>query len=118
MVKLFQAEGLELSEEEHVKRVKAFFDSAYIIWNTDRRVGLIKYIENDAEIRIIQFQILPEFQRKGIGQKVLEGIYAKNNSGKPIKLKVLKSSPAVSFYKKLGFKITNDDNYEYHMQLL
>jgi len=118
MYKLFQDEGLKLSENEHIERVKAFFNYAYIIWNANQRVGLIKYTENDEEIKIIQFQILPEFQRNGIGQKIIESIYSKNkNLRKSIKLKVLKNSPAVKFYKNLGFKIYDNDKFEYHMQL-
>ncbi|MEH6818173.1 MAG: hypothetical protein V7683_16760 [Pseudoalteromonas distincta] len=35
---------------------------------------------------------------------------------KPIKLTVLKNNPALGLYKRLGFTITDENNYEYYMQ--
>ena len=108
--------GYILSDKEHELRVRANYDQARIIMQDDKKVGLIKYMEEKAEIRISQFQILPAFQKQGIGRFVLNDIMSKaRDIRKPVKLKVLKNSPAVAFYKSAEFKITGEDEFEYIM---
>ena len=35
---------------------------------------------------------------------------------KIVELTVLKGNPSINLYKRLGFNITGEDEYEYHMQ--
>jgi len=50
-----------------------------------------------------------------MGKAVIEQVITSAQS-KPIKPAVLKNNPALGLYKRLGFTITGEDNYEYHMQ--
>ncbi|WP_259396415.1 GNAT family N-acetyltransferase [Pseudoalteromonas sp. SR44-2] len=54
-------------------------------------------------------------QNKGYGKAVIKQVITSAQS-KPIKPAVLKNNPALGLYKRLGFTITGEDNYEYHMQ--
>ena len=109
--------GIDLSEKEQYQRVKAYLDLAWIILKSNQKIGMIKYREMEDVFKIIQFQILPGFQKKGIGGYVLNDLRQKAKlSGKKIKLKVLKNSAAVTFYKQAGFHILAADDYEYVMQ--
>lgn len=54
--------------------------------------------------KIRSIYILPEFQGKGIGQKLMSAMFEWLDSTKPTKLTVAIYSPkAISFYEKLGF---------------
>ncbi len=69
---------------------------------------LIGYICAAKEVeynKIRSIYILPEFERKGIGQKLMEKAVDYFNNDKPIKLTVaIYNNKAISFYEKLGFK--------------
>jgi len=58
MDKQLEEAGINLSNKEHLLRVKSYFDSAYIIQQSSQNIGLLKYIETELEIEIIQFQVL------------------------------------------------------------
>jgi len=66
--------GLFLSEEQHLARVRVHFDMVYIILHKKAKIGVLKYIETDSAIEILQLQITPKFQGKGIGNYVLNNV--------------------------------------------
>jgi ribosomal protein S18 acetylase RimI-like enzyme len=66
---------------------------------------------------LIQIQIDPRYQGKGLGKKILkdlinEAIY----EGKSISLHVLKTNKAQKLYLSLGFEIIGEDEHSYHMK--
>ena len=63
----------------------------------------------------MQIQIHPDFQGLGFGERVIKQIIDSTKS-KLIELTVLKSNPAKGLYKRLGFKVTGEDEYEFHME--
>ncbi|WP_299212859.1 GNAT family N-acetyltransferase [uncultured Aquimarina sp.] len=117
MVEYLEKAGLYVSDDQHVSRVKIHFNAAYIIKQLDERVGLLKYIETKDAIEILQFQILPKYQGKGIGNYLLNHIIQLSESlHKNILLKVLKENPARYLYERNGFCIIGEDQYEFHME--
>jgi len=117
MVNHLHKSGIYLSDEEHVSRVDKHFEGAQIILESSNRVGLLKCKETESNIEILQLQILPRFQGKGIGKQVLHKIITKAESAnKNTFLKVLKENPAIHLYKRAGFKIIDEDQYEFYMQ--
>ena len=113
MVEHLEKSGLFLSDEEHRKRVDKSFENSFVILHQEHQVGLVKYEENEVMLEILQIQILPEFQNKGIGKQVLQYLFEKE---KIIQLKVLKDNPAKKLYERLGFTIVDEDEHEYHME--
>jgi ribosomal protein S18 acetylase RimI-like enzyme len=110
--------GILIDQENHLNRIMYEFENANLIYLNDNKIGLLKVVENEKNIEIIQIQIDPKYQGKGIGEKVLKKII-KNNSQhkKKISLSVLKMNNAINLYEKVGFKIKSENQYSYIMEL-
>jgi GNAT superfamily N-acetyltransferase len=70
------------------------------------------------EIFLSSITLLPVFQGKGIGSKIIEtikGAAARRNV--PITLTVLKPNPAKSLYERLGFRVVREDEVRFFMVL-
>lgn len=109
--------GIRMSNQQHMQRVSDFFDDCYLIKSDGKNAGMIKYIDVDSNVEIIQFQIMPKYQGKGIGGRIMKQIkdYA-SSLNKPVTLKVLKGNPAFNLYIKNGFQTVGEDELEYHME--
>jgi ribosomal protein S18 acetylase RimI-like enzyme len=77
-------------------------DVGKILIFDNAEIGFFSVIEEENETFLVSILILPEFQRKGIGTKLIQDLIAKKT--KPIRLRVLKVNPAQKLYKRLGFK--------------
>jgi len=119
MVEHLEKAGLYLSEEEHLSRVKINFDSSFIVKQKEEQVGAIKYVETSNEIEILQLQILPNHQGKGIGKQLMNYMIQVSSSlNKDLILRVLKENPARYLYERFGFQTIGEDQYEFHMKLI
>ena len=67
-------------------------------FNEDQLIGILGTKNGGTHISL--FFILPEFQHKGIGQRLFLAAYAAKNE---LEITVNSSSYAVPFYKRLGF---------------
>ena len=107
--------GLFLTKQQHRDRVRDNFKLAHIISVDCQKIGFIKLEMSAAKITIFQFQILPEYQGKGYGRRILSNFMseAKNKS---VCLSVLKANPAYKLYQRLGFTKVDEDDYEYHLE--
>ena len=66
--------GMEVNEENLLGRIKHHFKHAKIILLQNQKIGLLKLVENETEIEILQIQIEPNHQNKGIGKKIIQTI--------------------------------------------
>ncbi|MBP4138626.1 GNAT family N-acetyltransferase [Flavobacterium geliluteum] len=108
--------GMEVSKESNINRIMHLFNQAKIIFYNDEKVGFLKVIENTEKIEIIQIQIDPKHQRKGIGQKILSSIFEKAFcKNLKVTLSVLKGNRAIQLYLKNGFKITAENTNSFIM---
>src|SRR6187399_242313 len=91
---LFNA-GLFLTDEEHLLRIHYLFDQSRIILLQDEHIGLLKVDEKENSVEIVQVQIDPAYQGKGIGQQVIQTVIenARSNN-KQVSLSVLKENKA------------------------
>ena len=118
MVEHLEKAGLYLSDDEHALRLNDNYECSYLIIYSGERAGTLKYRELTNEIEIMQLQILPEFQGKGLGNKVMERVLGwSKERHKKIELAVLKANPAKLLYERLGFAVTREDDYEFYMEL-
>lgn len=109
--------GFNLEDEDHLKRIMYEFENANLIFLNQQKIGLLKLVENQNFIEIIQIQIDPNYQRKGIGERVIKTIIESNSSTKkPIILSVLKQNHARKLYEKMGFKIEEENEHSYIMK--
>ena len=68
-------------------------------------VGFLSLNHNLTEIKLHQFFILPEYQKRGLGEKCMVTVMEEaRQKGLPVTLKVMKVNPmALAFYLRLGF---------------
>jgi ribosomal protein S18 acetylase RimI-like enzyme len=82
-----------------------------VILYGNQPIGTICFMKKEGPIFsgrffIEHFYILPEYQNKGIGSFVLNHFLdIADNAGLPVNLMVLSINPAISLYKRIGFKV-------------
>ena len=122
MNKHLLAAGVKMSNEQHVERVKEAYYESHIILYDRKPIGVLKFgvVTNknlDKSLHIRQFQILPEYQGKGIGSKVLMVVKKKAlQLCLPITLNVLLKNPARALYLRHGFQVEGKNKLEYQMR--
>jgi len=88
-----------------------------IIMYGNQPIGTIYMFENENYIEIGQFYLLPEYQNEGIGSYLLSSVLENSDkTGLLAKLVVLKVNPAISLYRRHGFKIVDSNEYQYLME--
>ncbi len=79
-------------------------------------IGVVSVEELNDHSFIHEIQILPEFQRKGIGSRILVDLLARaGQSGKFVKLKVLRENEAKRLYERHGFVVSEERDIDYVM---
>jgi len=111
--------GMPTDKFSNLQRINYHFDSGKIVHYNGEKMGFLKFTYETDHIHLIQIQIDPKFQNRGFGRKLLEFVkeraFAK---GFPIRLEVLKNSPAKKLYENFGFKIIGEDKFSYEMELI
>lgn len=115
MTEHLERAGRVYSDEQHLARIEMHYEFAKIIFYKNKKVGTIKYLTHDAAFEVLQIQIHPEYQGKGLGKIVINHIINQANN-KPVKLSILKGNPAKKLYESLGFKVINENEQEWFMQ--
>lgn len=97
-------------DEERVQR-ESREDSAsphaQVVLVDGEEAGLL-FVERDAaQLTVQQIYLLPRFQRRGIGRRLMLGLIDEaGRAAVPLRLRVLRVNPARQFYEKLGFVVT------------
>jgi ribosomal protein S18 acetylase RimI-like enzyme len=89
--------------EAEINRSSSFFGIAKS--SSNEIVGMITAHLHDKILFIARLYVLPEFQRQGIGERLMEESYRVFPEIKRVQLDVEEQNPkARAFYRKLGFK--------------
>ncbi|MFD2555278.1 GNAT family N-acetyltransferase [Sphingobacterium tabacisoli] len=113
------ASSMSISQEAHLQRIDYKYEEALIIEMHGVAIGLLKIEQNLHNIEIIQIQISPAYQNKGIGRAIIRTIIKEATSThKTVSLSVLKTNKAQNLYLRLGFKIVQQNDSSYLMQCL
>ena len=88
-----------------------------IIRYEEQEVGVVRLQERTEETFLAAIEILPAYQRRGIGTAVMRALLEDaDRQGKPVALQVLKVNiPARSLYQRLGFGVTGENATHYIM---
>lgn len=90
---------------------------ASIIVVNSVNAGWVQTCHNERAIYLGSLYILPEMQRRGIGTRVIEGIFdVARQVGKGVTLEVVKISPAVALYRRLGFQVIDENALKLFMR--
>jgi ribosomal protein S18 acetylase RimI-like enzyme len=94
------------------------YDAAQVICLDGAPVGLLKAHRHENEWFVVQLQIAPALQRRGLGERTLRMVVrAAAAEAVPVSLQVLKGNPAKRLYDRLGFEIVGEDETQFHMRL-
>lgn len=89
-----------------------------IILSNGEPCGYFSMEETEEAIELHELVILPEFQGKGIGSKILKEVLEKAKTKNiPARLQVLKENKAADLYLRLGFKETGETDTHILMEL-
>jgi len=117
MDEYLKKDGLPVDETSHLKRIQYHFEAANILDIHGKPIGLFKYYEDNTTCHVIQVQILPQYQGKGIGKSIITTLQKQAlKDDKSVNLSVLKSNPARNLYERLGFTIISQSDNEFTMQ--
>lgn len=103
-------------QAQHRYYREQFASASYQVILVDGREAGRLYIDRrESEIRIIDIALLPEFRGRGIGSHILGRILDEaSRAGKPVRIHVEMSNPAMSLYQRLGFRKI-DEHGLYHL---
>ncbi len=110
------ASGASTDEEEHLARLMYRFDCAEVLLQDGVPVGLLKVARDGAQWNLIQVQLVPELQGRGLGADLLAKLIAEaDNTNVAVALSVLKANPARALYGRAGFMVVGESEHELHM---
>jgi Acetyltransferases len=109
---------LPTDKETTLKRILYEFDKAHIIFLNQLPIGLLKINRTAEKTEVLQLQIDPELQGRGVGRSILKNILDEaSETGKTVSLSVLKTNKAQQLYSSLGFQIVGEDEHSYFMEV-
>ncbi len=107
-------------DEDFQARVfKQWFDPTrfQIVVVDGENVGLLAVERRPAELFLGTLEILPAYQRQGLGTEVIRSILSQaKTEGLPVALTVLKVNPARELYARLGFSVVGETPTHYLMR--
>lgn len=119
MTEHYVSSHLPTDKESTLQRILYHFEKANIITLNNEPIGLLKINRAENHIEVLQIQIDPKLQGKGIGKSILKEIIEEASATKkPVRLSVLKTNKAQTLYVVLGFKIIAEDQHSYMMELV
>ncbi len=107
-LKDYVAQTFGWDEEYQARRFEREFstENGKIIVVDGKDAGLFWVNEKKEETFLVSIHLMPEFQNKGIGTKIIGDLL--EHSEKPVTLQVLKVNPARKLYERLGFKVYDE----------
>jgi ribosomal protein S18 acetylase RimI-like enzyme len=80
-------------------------------------IGCLWVERHHDHIHLDLVEIAPEFQGRGLGTKLIEGLIVESDGrGVPIRLRVLTTNPAKALYERLGFRVVKQTAERYWME--
>lgn len=104
------------NDKEQYQSAAENIEETKIIIHNSNKIGAVKILERPDFMVLHQIQIMPEYQNQGIGNSILQmAIKRSNQLGLPIKLMVMRNTPAQTMYENHGFK--EIESYEYNLEM-
>ena len=116
------AAGIRMTDEQHLDSIKENFYESHIILANRKPIGLVKMgvvaLNNTRKsLHIRQIQIMPKYQGKGIGSRVITVVKKRAlQLYLPITLNVLLKNRARGLYLRHGFQVEKKSRLEYQLR--
>jgi GNAT superfamily N-acetyltransferase len=82
-----------------------------------RPVGRLLVDRREAEIRIADLALLPEYRNRGLGSFLIRNLQKEaRTAGRPLRLQVITFSPAINFLERLGFERTSETGSHFQLE--
>lgn len=108
--------GVAFVDEEQLQRVRVHFEHAEIVLCEGRPVGLFKAVREGLEWHLVQIQLSPELQGRGVGERLLRELLEQaDRAGASVLLSVFHGNPARRLYERLGFEPLQEGELEAEM---
>lgn len=92
-------------------------DDVHIIILDGHDAGLLHVEHGTTEIFLVNIQVAPEFQNRGLGTEVMRALLNEARTRKlPLRLQVLKVNPARNLYERIGFAVVGETDTHYQMR--
>jgi ribosomal protein S18 acetylase RimI-like enzyme len=117
MLEHLRRAGAASDEAALLARVAYRQEDGQLVYLGDQMVGLFKCYRNGSEWHLVQVQIAPQWQGKGLGERLIRGLLqraAQENCS--VVLDVLVGNPAKRLYDRLGFVVEHENAMEHHMR--
>lgn len=118
MTQHFVASGEQVTTQAHRERLLYRYENAQVIERDGTPVGIFKVTRDGAEWQLVQIQLSPELQGKGIGRALITELCAEAHAASvSLTLRVLHQNPARHLYERLGFRVYEVGAHDYGMRL-
>jgi ribosomal protein S18 acetylase RimI-like enzyme len=108
--------GMAVDEQTQLARVLYRFECAGIVRVDGVDVGLLKLDRDARPWRLVQIQLRPGVQGRGLGEKLVRAVVDEAvEAGVAVELSVLKFNPARRLYERCGFRVIDEQEREYLM---
>ncbi len=88
-----------------------------IVEQAGQRIGTLSVSRTHEEVRILEIQVLPEFQGQGIGTQLLQReLRFADERALPVRLQVLRKNRARTLYERLGFRVCGETATHFLME--
>ncbi len=115
VIEYFGSWNEEKQREYFDEYIKKTADNTWIIEMDNKSIGFYNGIEMENGNYIIgNICIIPEYQGRGIGTKLLKNIM-KEHKNSNIHIQYFKSNPVGELYKRLGFVPSMETEFHYQM---
>lgn len=111
IINLYQSVGWTNYLERTDILEEAYANSLCVLgaYDSDRLVGIIRAVGDGQTIVFVQdIIVLPEYQRKGIGTKLLKAVVEKYNDVYQMELLTDNTVKTKAFYRSVGFTASDD----------
>ena len=114
--KMFLKMQLKARDQSYLMYYPAVDDR--IILLADKRIGRLILSRTDAEIRLVDITILPEFRNQGIGTSLIKDLLTEADAaGKFVSLQVEKTNPqARALYERMGLTVKGENQTHFQME--
>lgn len=111
-----ESSGRAYDDEAQVQRLLYKYECAEIVQYDGCDIGLLKVDRSERPWALVQIQLAPEFQRRGLGEELMRQLLSEARAeGAPVQLSVLRANPARRLYERLGFVVAAEKEHAFMM---